>query len=242
MHTTRTSNYANVSNALRVPIPRTRLSLSETVDMCARRRTLRWCREPVDNSLLTVGTLCCKVVNDSWWHGWRFSSVKPSCRSRCAGSALFSLCTHFACLQSLHCSLCACLQSLHYSVCACLQGLHCSLCACLQGLRCSRCLFTQHCPGCVLPRDGSEVSLQPGDHLAVQFVDLSKSQMELAPRVVDHNSMDLLRPSQPLTLYDCFHAFTERFVSSLFYHVDECHVPVPRNVTWTGPMHYSSLF
>jgi len=188
--------------------------------MCARRRMLRWCREPVDNSLLTAGTLCCKVVNDSWWYGWRFSSVKPSCRSCCAGSALFSLCTHFACLQSLHYSLCACLQ----------------------GLRCSRCLFTQHCPGCVLPRDGSEVSLQPGDHLAVQFVDLSESQMQLAPRVVDHNSMDLLRPSQPLTLYDCFHAFTERFVSSLFYHVDECHVLVPRHVTWTGPMHYSSLF
>ena len=80
----------------------------------------------------------------------------------------------------------------------------------LQGLHCSRCLYTQHCAGCVLPRDGSEVSLQPGDHLAVQFVDLSDSQMELAPRVVDHRSMELLRPSQPLSLYDCFHAFTER--------------------------------
>jgi len=80
----------------------------------------------------------------------------------------------------------------------------------LQGLHCSRCLYTQHCAGCVLPRDCSEISLQPGDHLAVQFLDLSESQVELLPRFTDHSSMKLLRTTEPLTLYDCFRAFTER--------------------------------
>jgi len=85
--------------------------------------------------------------------------------------------------------------------------------ACLQGLRCSRCLYTQHCAGCELPRDSSEIALQPGDHLAVQFFDLPKSQLESSPPFVDHSSMELRRPSEPLSLYDCFHAFTERLAS-----------------------------
>jgi len=79
-----------------------------------------------------------------------------------------------------------------------------------QGLRCSRCLYTAHCAGCVLPRDNSELGLQPGDHLAVQFVDVSVAQMDSARSVVDHRSMEMLRSAQPLTLYDCFRAFTER--------------------------------
>jgi len=87
------------------------------------------------------------------------------------------------------------------------------VCCVLQGLRCSRCLYTQHCAGCVLPRDGSDISLQPGDHLAVQFFDLSESQMDLPLRFIDHSSVKLSRSSDPLTLYDCFHAFTERFVT-----------------------------
>ena len=87
---------------------------------------------------------------------------------------------------------------------------------CVQGLRCSRCLYTQHCTGCVLPRDGSEVSLQPADHLAVQFFDLSAAQLQLSPRYIDHSSVKLRRPTEPLSLYDCFHAFTERLDSHYY--------------------------
>jgi hypothetical protein len=78
-----------------------------------------------------------------------------------------------------------------------------------QGLHCSRCLYTQHCTGCELPRDGSEISLQPGDHLAVQFAELTNAQMDAAFRFVDHKSMEQLRSSEPLTLYDCLEAFAE---------------------------------
>jgi len=67
----------------------------------------------------------------------------------------------------------------------------------------------------MLPRDGTEIGLQPGDHLAVQFHDLTDSQMDLATRFVDHGSMNLLRLSEPLSLYDCFRAFTERLARSM---------------------------
>jgi len=78
-----------------------------------------------------------------------------------------------------------------------------------QGLRCSRCLYTQHCTGCELPRDSSEISLQPGDHLAVHFTELTETQINFALRFIDHTSMQLQRSSDPLTLYDCFDAFAE---------------------------------
>ncbi|XP_064615104.1 uncharacterized protein LOC135479234 [Liolophura sinensis] len=74
-----------------------------------------------------------------------------------------------------------------------------------QGLHCSRCGFTAHCTGCLVLRD-SEVNLQPGDHLTITVSDLSGVQ---APPTQDHKSMEKLRPRDPITIYDCFRAFTE---------------------------------
>jgi hypothetical protein len=71
-------------------------------------------------------------------------------------------------------------------------------------------LYTQHCTGCELHREATEIVLQPGDHLAVQFGELTREQMETASRFVDHPSMETLRPNTAMTLYDCFKAFTER--------------------------------
>ena len=155
--------------------------------------------------------------------------------------AVLAACTHgtvpVAChcvLQGLRCS--RCLYTRHCAGCVslCATGsalfslpVHTALCwlcvtVCCRGLRCSRCLYTQHCAGCVLPRDGTDISLQPGDHLAVQFFDLSESQMELSLRFIDHTSLKLSRSTEPLSLYDCFHAFTERFVSFCRF---VCHNP-----------------
>jgi len=79
-----------------------------------------------------------------------------------------------------------------------------------QGLRCSRCLYTQHCNGCQLSREGM-ISLQPGDHLAIKFTDLNDEQMECTQKVVDHESMENLRPNEALSLFECFEAFTQRW-------------------------------
>jgi hypothetical protein len=79
----------------------------------------------------------------------------------------------------------------------------------LQGYRCSRCMYTQHCSGCELSRE-REINLQPADHLAVKFTDLSVDELGLASRYTDHKSMEKLLPTSPLTLFDCFKAFTER--------------------------------
>ena len=83
-------------------------------------------------------------------------------------------------------------------------------CTSLQGYSCSRCLFTQHCKGCDISRNAAEVKLQPGDNLAIQFSHLTQNQMDNASSRHDHSSMDLLRSDDPLTLFDCFKAFTRR--------------------------------
>lgn len=77
-----------------------------------------------------------------------------------------------------------------------------------QGYHCSRCLYTQHCSGCEVKRD-EQLNLQPSDHLVVKFTDLSESYIKDAGRYVEHISMKNRRSSDPLTLYDCFRAFTE---------------------------------
>ncbi len=69
-------------------------------------------------------------------------------------------------------------------------------------------MFTAHCAGCEVPRFG-DVHLQPGDHLAVCFSDLLPEQMEVARAFIDHRSMQELRKKDYLTLFDCFHAFTD---------------------------------
>jgi len=72
-------------------------------------------------------------------------------------------------------------------------------------------MYTQHCSGCELSREAESLSLQPGDHLAVKYTDLTSLQMEQACLYVDDKSMEKLRPADPpLTLFDCFKAFTER--------------------------------
>ncbi len=79
----------------------------------------------------------------------------------------------------------------------------------LQGLHCSRCMFTTHCSGCEVSRSG-DLSLQPGDHIAVCFTDLSILQQDAAAASTDHKSMNDLRKNNYLTLQDCFDAFTDR--------------------------------
>ncbi len=70
-------------------------------------------------------------------------------------------------------------------------------------------MFTAHCTGCEVSRTG-DLNLQPGDHLAVCFADLSAEQIEVAGTYIDHRSMQDLRSKDYLTLLDCFHAFTDR--------------------------------
>ena len=70
-------------------------------------------------------------------------------------------------------------------------------------------MFTAHCNGCEVSRVG-DVSLQPGDHLAVCFMDLTNEQMEVSSTYIDHRSMHDLRSKDYLTLFDCFDAFTDR--------------------------------
>ncbi|XP_071085710.1 uncharacterized protein [Haliotis cracherodii] len=77
-----------------------------------------------------------------------------------------------------------------------------------QGLRCSRCMYTAHCTGCVLCREG-EVTLQPGDNLTIHLMDVSHDQQLEGAAYHDHISVQDLRPNDPITVYDCFRAFTE---------------------------------
>ncbi|XP_050395581.1 ubiquitin carboxyl-terminal hydrolase 32, partial [Patella vulgata] len=77
-----------------------------------------------------------------------------------------------------------------------------------QGKHCSRCQHMDHCTGCVMSREG-EITLQPGDHLAVQVEDVTRGQITQAECLVDHVTMNDLRPDEPVTIYDCFTAFTQ---------------------------------
>lgn len=80
-------------------------------------------------------------------------------------------------------------------------------------------MFTAHCNGCEVPRVG-DISLQPGDHLAVCFTEFTKEQMEGAGSYIDHESMIDLKSKDYLTLFDCLDAFTNRYSSTndLFVH------------------------
>ena len=71
-------------------------------------------------------------------------------------------------------------------------------------------MYTAHCNGCEVSRVG-DISLQPGDHLAVCFTNLTSEQMEVASTYIDHRSMHDLRSKDYLTLFDCFDAFTDRY-------------------------------
>lgn len=77
----------------------------------------------------------------------------------------------------------------------------------VQGYHCSRCMYTMHCRGCHVAPEG-ELLLQNGDTLAVRFSE-PVDRMDLA---VEHPSMKLMRRQDPLSLYDCLQAFSERCV------------------------------
>lgn len=77
-----------------------------------------------------------------------------------------------------------------------------------QGLHCSRCLYMEHCSGCEILRDG-EAILRPGDHLTVCVQEVTQNQIEHAQSFRDHESMEKQRSNEPVTLLDCFGAFTQ---------------------------------
>ncbi|XP_014781994.1 uncharacterized protein LOC106877571 [Octopus bimaculoides] len=78
-----------------------------------------------------------------------------------------------------------------------------------EGLQCSRCPSVNQCVGCVVQRTG-QVTLQPGDHLTITFVTVPAEQGQLLEQcVIDHESMENLRPNTPMSLHDCFTAFMQ---------------------------------
>ncbi|XP_076454065.1 uncharacterized protein LOC143289100 [Babylonia areolata] len=78
-----------------------------------------------------------------------------------------------------------------------------------QGLRCSRCEFSAHCTGCEVAREG-EITLQPCDNLTVHFRDeLPLEEVEAKTHVSDDVSIQGLRSSNPISIHDCFEAFTQ---------------------------------
>ncbi|PIK57759.1 hypothetical protein BSL78_05367 [Apostichopus japonicus] len=76
-----------------------------------------------------------------------------------------------------------------------------------QGRRCSRCPYDLQCTGCHLARE-VDITLSPDDHLTVCFYDLTLQAVEEANRSLDHETMDHLESNDPITLQDCFRAFT----------------------------------
>ena len=79
-----------------------------------------------------------------------------------------------------------------------------------QGLRCSRCEYSAHCVGCEVAKEG-EVTLQPGDNLTVHFTEgLASEEVEAKTHVSDDASLERLRSTDPISIFDCFDAFTQR--------------------------------
>ncbi|KAL4220399.1 hypothetical protein ACF0H5_020802 [Mactra antiquata] len=76
------------------------------------------------------------------------------------------------------------------------------------GLKCSRCLYMEHCSGCEIPIDG-EVILRPGDHLTVSVQCIKEDLVISHQHLVQHKSMEHKRLDEPVTLLDCFRAFTQ---------------------------------
>lgn len=80
-----------------------------------------------------------------------------------------------------------------------------------KGLQCSRCPSFNQCHGCIVQRMG-RITLQPGDHLTVMLNNISTKQLDelMQQYVIDHDSMENLRPDTPMSIYDCFRAFMQR--------------------------------
>lgn len=95
-----------------------------------------------------------------------------------------------------------------------------------KGLKCPRCLYPVRCNGCKIRPDEDQISLQPGDCLAVQVyiseeeeasdVDTAKLDMFYEPlgSVEQDDCISSTSSSrnlkEPLTLDDCLRAFSER--------------------------------
>lgn len=94
------------------------------------------------------------------------------------------------------------LGNYHETVCNCISCM-----MFVQGYHCSRCMYTMHCRGCRVAPEG-ELLLQTGDTLAVRF----SEPVDHTDLAVEHPSMKLMRHQDPLSLYDCLQAFSERFV------------------------------
>lgn len=74
-------------------------------------------------------------------------------------------------------------------------------------------MFNSHCRGCPVPIEGG-LMLHTGDTLAVMF---SESVEEII--ALRHSTVHSLRTQHPLSLYDCIHAFSQRFVVNFVYSV-----------------------
>lgn len=69
----------------------------------------------------------------------------------------------------------------------------------------------EHCTGCEIPPNG-EAILRPGDHLTVSMATVTHDLVARQQVVVNHKSLENKHSNDPLTLLDCFSAFTQRFV------------------------------
>lgn len=67
-------------------------------------------------------------------------------------------------------------------------------------------MFGSHCTGCPIPESG-KLNLHVGDTIAVRYVD---SDMPTIQQPIDHVSVANLRKRDPLSLYDCLQAFSQR--------------------------------
>ncbi|XP_022098571.1 uncharacterized protein LOC110983556 isoform X2 [Acanthaster planci] len=77
-----------------------------------------------------------------------------------------------------------------------------------RGTQCSRCVYSIHCRGCQLVRE-VDITLHSDDHLTVVYQNLPTEVMESASRAYDDRSLGELAGNDPLTLRECFKAFTE---------------------------------
>lgn len=110
-------------------------------------------------------------------------------------------------------SVCRFLNSFLYFISTFINNCYFSLfCFILKGLQCSRCPSVNQCVGCIIQRTG-QVTLQPGDHLSITFATVPAEEGQLLEQcVIDHESMENLRPNTPMSLYDCFTAFMQRYL------------------------------
>lgn len=97
----------------------------------------------------------------------------------------------------------------------------------VQGMRCPRCTYPIRCNGCRIDPEAAEISLGPGDCIAVQILPpppVAQVEMETSDcvgtdsveteeqdgYVSSSSSSTCRRPNEPLTLDDCLRAFSER--------------------------------